>query len=428
MKVWHHAINTWLLLGPKAVLSKVISKGVFFAMLFILAPLWLVRRAIGFLILIRFGEINAVSFGALALTPELYLSACERGLTKSRSKFHLDIWCFSGRPCNHQLAKMVAWELIIFPFWIVRPFIFLDRLFKANDDFHIPNPDRDRFVFNTWWKEDVLGTTRTHFAFTALEENRATAEMNAMGIGANSEYVCFGGRDSAYLPIAMAQAFPHMARDFAYHDYRNMEINNFLPAMEALAAKGIVSIRMGSIVSQKLKTTSPLVIDYASCSLRSDLLDIYLASKCAFFVSPTSGISHSAHLFRRPVAYINVAPLGTLIYLNVRTVFIPKKYWLITENRFMSLREIFAIGADAFFETSEFDQAGIRLIENSPDEICELVSEFQKRIAGIWHDSPEDSKLQRAFFSIWPERSRPTPVRYKIGSNFLRNNADVLLG
>ena len=427
MKVWHSAIKTLRYDGFRAALLVAITKGVNFAMLFVVTPLWLVRRAISFNILVRFGEINAVSYGALALNPELYLSARERGLTKSGAKIHLDIWCFSSRPCNHQLAKMVARKLFIFPFSIVRPFIVLDRFFKQSDDFCIPNPIH-LDIFKSWLKEDVLVATRTHLSFTAAEENSAIAEMNAIGIGVNSEYVCFGGRDSAYLPSVMAQAFPYTTRDFSYHDYRNMEINNVVPAMEALAAKGIVSVRMGSVVSQKLKTSSPQIIDYASCGVRSELLDIYLPSKCAFFVSTSSGISNPAHAFRRPVAYFNIAPLSTLQHLNVRTVFIPKKYWLITENRFMALQEIFAIGADAFYETRQFYQAGIRLIENSPDEICDLVSEFQKRIAGTWHDNPEDLKLQNAFFSLWPENSRPTPILYKIGLNFLKNNIDVLFG
>jgi putative glycosyltransferase (TIGR04372 family) len=44
---------------------------------------------------------------------------------------------------------------------------------------------------------------------------------------------------------------------------------------------------MGEIVKKKIKTKNPMIIDYATNGMRTELLDIYLAAKCDFCIYPS---------------------------------------------------------------------------------------------------------------------------------------------
>ena len=43
---------------------------------------------------------------------------------------------------------------------------------------------------------------------------------------------------------------------------------------------------MGKIVNDKLETSNPMIIDYANSPFKSDIMDIYLHTKC-FFTATT---------------------------------------------------------------------------------------------------------------------------------------------
>jgi hypothetical protein len=99
----------------------------------------------------------------------------------------------------------------------------------------------------------------------------------------------------------------------------------------------------------------------------------------------------------------------------------------------MTFREIFDRGAGDFLHTSEYEQAGIELVENTPQEIADVVLEMESRQSGRWQSSEEDEELQRRFWQLFPRRSTAPPhqrlhgeIRGRIGANFLRQHRDWL--
>ena len=54
---------------------------------------------------------------------------------------------------------------------------------------------------------------------------------------------------------------------------------------------------MGSKVKDKLNTNNPKILDYANMEIRSDFLDIYLASKCKFCISTDYGLDEVMVIF-----------------------------------------------------------------------------------------------------------------------------------
>ena len=72
----------------------------------------------------------------------------------------------------------------------------------------------------------------------------------------------------------------------------------------------------------------------------------------------------------------------------------------------MSIREILESGAGMFYHAQEYDQAGIELVDNTPEEITAVVMEMEERINGTWQSTEEDEELQLRFWSAFKERAR----------------------
>ena len=82
-------------------------------------------------------------------------------------------------------------------------------------------------------------------------------------------------------------------------------------------------------------------------------------------------------------------------------------------------------------QTSDYESKGIKLIENTPEEIRDVVMEMTDRLNGTWQLHEDDEALQRRFWEIFPidavgAKGRPLhgEIRARFGAHFLRNNRD----
>ena len=63
----------------------------------------------------------------------------------------------------------------------------------------------------------------------------------------------------------------------------------------------------------------------------------------------------------------------------------------------MTYQEIYNSGAHLFLESRQFEENGIELIENTPEEIAAAVLEMEARLNGRWETTEEDEELQKRF-------------------------------
>ena len=93
----------------------------------------------------------------------------------------------------------------------------------------------------------------------------------------------------------------------------------------------------------------------------------------------------------------------------------------------MTFREIINTGAGRFLETRQYEEAGLDVIENTPEEIRGLVVEMDARLNRTWRESKEDRELQERFQSLFESSELHGPIRAaRIGSDFLRTNKELL--
>jgi len=386
----------------------------------IVIPFIIILRLIRPWLLIRFGGMISSQIGHFAANTEIYLCEKDAGVNVPKQRY-IDILFFAYKPlCNRELAKM--WKRVlphVWPYWISAPIVKGNRLIPHGELHEIGNnTQNDRDVLN------LLDRFPPHLQFTPEEEIRGKQGMRVMGIKHEDPFVCLTVRDRAYLRSHLPEG------NWDYHNYRDTDIKNYVLACEELADRGYFVIRMGAKVHDAMMARHPRVIDYATNGMRSEFMDLYLGAKCAFCLSTGTGFDAIPLIFRRPIAYVNLVPLGYLFTFRKQFLGITKHHVSIIENRELTLKEIFDRGVGFALSADEYDSRGIRLIENSSEEIRDLVVEMDERLKGTWRSQEGDDSLQKRFWEVFPIkavdpfRGRPLhgEIRGRFGSDYLRNN------
>lgn len=368
----------------------------------------IIVRALRPFVLVRFGLLPSSRIGHYTSNVELYLCRRDAGMENQRA---VDIFYYNGPVCNQQLKKM--WDRTLRVSRLAGSVARLNSWLPGGEKHVIHYSDNDRDIYG------LLARIQPHLSLTPQEERWGHEALEKLGIPDGAPFVCFCARDSAYLSTMS----PH--RDWTYHDYRDASIHSYIPATEELVRRGYFAIRTGSIVKEALSTTNPMIIDYATKS-RTDFLDIYLCTKCQFFLCDTAGISGVAIIFRRPVAIVNYIPLGLAHNWSPGTLFIPKKLWLPEGRRFLSFREILSSEVGMLQRSDQYEQLGIEVLENTPDEITALAIEMDERLKGTWQTTEEDEELQRRFWLLFKPSELNRVFLSRIGAVFLRQNKELL--
>ena len=409
--------------GGRAVLFRKMERVLQMLFLCTLAvPSVLVIRLIRPWLLVRWGGLITGRIGHFIGETEMYLCEQDAGINVPKQR-HVDIFYMRGRIiCNKQLATMWKRVLRVWPVWILAPISLVNRLIPLGAVHEVgTNTNNDRDVHN------LLDRFPPHLEFTSAEEARGEAGLRGMGISPDTPFVCLIVRDSAYLDAHLPSG------EWNYHNYRDSDIQNYILAAEELADRGYFVIRMGAKVRAAMKTVHPRIIDYATNGMRSDFMDIYLGAKCEFCISTATGFDTVPRMFRRPIVYTNMVPLGYISTHRTQFLGITRHHFSMADKRELTLSEIFNHNVGFCLRTDCYTSEGVELIENTPEEIRDVVIEMAERLNGTWQPHEDDEDLQRRFWEIFPsdavgKNGRPLhgEIRSRFGAQFLRNNRDWL--
>ena len=386
------------------------------------------------LVHIRFGRIWVFHMGNHAICTEVYLCQSDAGELPKRS---FDIFypytyevLIRGMikpktvPANEQLHLMFKRHLRTTE--SARALDHLNRMIPwRSQEFCVDGADPyDRFGH--------LERFPTHLSFTPEEEERGREEMKKMGADPDAPFVCFYARDGLFL----REIFPRITSVFGEYtlsDHRNSSINNYLPVAEMLTDLGYYAIRMGKNVEKVITPPNPKVVDYGA-KFHSDFMDLYLSARCTYFVGNDGGMLCLPFIFRKPVVTVNAWPPGSIEgCLYHEGISIPKTIYSKEKGDILTLRETlesdFALNGFPTIEDIEaLEGKGLKLLENTPEEITEAAMEMQQRIQSTFEPSEEDEDLQRRWMSIVMDYPQVIPIepgqerRYQIGASFLRNH------
>jgi putative glycosyltransferase (TIGR04372 family) len=204
---------------------------------------------------------------------------------------------------------------------------------------------------------------------------------------------------------------------------RNADIATYRMAMESIVARDGWVIRMGDPSTAEPMEPMPHVIDYANSEARRDWMDVFLWARCRFFIGVQSGPLMIPPTFGVPCVATNWSSIG-LRQQFTQDLYIFKLHWSEKEKRYYSFAEV-SSSALATTESGEYlSSRGIKIIDNTPEEINDVIVEMMDRLDGKTQYTKEDEELQERFSQASISSSKNAKTR--AGREFLRKWANLL--
>jgi putative glycosyltransferase (TIGR04372 family) len=252
---------------------------------------------------------------------------------------------------------------------------------------------------------------------TLTEDIRERGERNlrAMGLPPGAWFACVHARENLN---------KFSATDERINTLRNCDIANYEKAVDEIIARGGWCLRMGEPDAMVLKPRVG-VVNYHATPFKSDWMDIFLCANARFFLGNTSGICHVSAAAGRPCALANMIPHGECYGYGARDISIVK-YLRDSTGCIMRFDGIFKSEVSTMRYESIINVEGLSVVDNSPQEIRDLVVEMLDMLDGRIEYTKEDEDLQAAFRSLLDHRHYAYFAKGRIGRDFLRQNAHLL--
>ncbi len=335
-------------------------------------PIIIIIRILRPVAYIRIGYFTCERIGHFAY--DLGIALAEKELLNDKRVF--DLRYLQGKPSNMQLVKMAKRSLYINS-W-VSYLVYANNLLPGRSHDLIPHrrqcASRD--------KNGALELTKSKLLFSQEEEGEAIATLKRFGVRyPEDKFICLNVRDSEYFNE------DKKSKNFA----RNTDIKTYEEAALYLANHGYWVIRTGKKVKDSLLIKHKRIIDYAVSDDRSDLLDIWLFSKCYFCISTGTGIDAVADIYRRPLLFVNFIPLTHMITWS-RSITASKHLIWKDSGVHLTLSE---------YLKYHYNDKRIDVVDLDPNEIKSVVMEMIGQLDGTLDYSKEDEENQKIFMQIY---------------------------
>ena len=303
-------------------------------------------------------------------------------------------------------------SLLLYKLYNVR----LDESFSfptiGRDDLFLPETSINDFQYNLIssdkWNE------KYKYRFDILIQNLNKQQMlelvYQLGIPPNAWFVCLHVRESGF------------RNDKGRREYRNSNINSYIPAINHITSNGGWVVRMGDNSMLKLPKLKN-VIDYPHTSNKSELMDLVLIKLCYFFIGTQSGIYDVAVLFNKPILLLNMYSwtFGSPMHYKDRGII--KHVYSKIENRFLSINEIY--NSDWSLQNiNSIANQDYYFVDNTEQEILDAVREYYKIIS---EDSFEPSIIQQLAAKELKTHSRQIIITNRLAPNSIMSDQEEMI-
>ena len=236
------------------------------------------------------------------------------------------------------------------------------------------------------------------------------AALGSLGMPEDAWFVSLHVRESGY----RAEGVP-----WDYNAYRNSRIEDYVPAIRAITARGGWVVRIGDPSMTPLPPMER-VIDYVHTEVRDDWMDLFCCSQCRFLIGTPSGPDSVAFAFGVPVANTNWFPPG-FWSKSPRDLFVPKLLRRRESGCYLDIHEATRAPIAGLHTPAYFHDHGIDVIDNAPEDIADVAIEMMDRLDGTRTYSAEEERRQARFKSL--AEIGGLPIVPRVGAAFLEKHA-----
>lgn len=382
--------------------------------------------------LIRYAYIISTRIGHLGENLEFYLCAKKEKLFAPKIKY-LDIFYLNTEVSNEFLVKLLKREILIFPRFIMHPVDKINRFFDYfydTKDIHTIGRYKKNLEITPkppWLNRDIYHFYENHGPQLKLSDNELNQGyflLEKLGVKKTDKYVTIYSRDSKYLKIK----YPKI--DWSHHDFRNIDIDAFIPATELLINNGYKVIRIGNIVNKKMSFKHENFIDYPYSGHVSDFMDIFIQAKSNFCISTSSGIDCITSMFRKKVVFPCLCPIldtksSTSNHLLGYRHLIYKK-----TGKKITLKEIVDKNLGfVFYDNQKYEDIGLEPVD--PLQIKSVVKDMILIEKNEFFKDEEFKKEEKKFYELFNQLPKihpqeglyhPKKLLFQISKNFLNQN------
>lgn len=234
------------------------------------------------------------------------------------------------------------------------------------------------------------------FPFTKEEDKICQKWLESKGWHKGEPFVTLLVRDSTYLKHVNPK------QDWSYHNYRDSDIQSYVPAINWLTKNRIWVLRMGKHMSYQLLLEDNRFIEYAYDIEKSDLLDIWLFANSTAIISTGTGLDYLGGIYRKPILFLNALPLLDLASFFDMT-WVPKNLLWKKSREILTLSETIQ---NTYYTSREYEANGIEIEDLSTEVITQSVIEFWQKTTNAQKDAAGDIDSQRLFWTIFAENPK----------------------
>ena len=337
------------------------------------------------------------------------------------------IWFTDKKICNLFIIKNLKKHMIILPRHILEPISMLFSFFKFKDKFNyyyiekrnhrildlIKRKKPLRMFGKKEDEYDVLIKTNSIISFSPNEKYIAEEISKKIGLLSDDKFICFASRSKDY-------------KNETVEINRNSNIDNQIEAINYLISNNYKAVRLGKNNFTKLKWSNDKIIDLSFSEFKSDFFDLYLMSKCKFFLTSAGGINYMASFMRKKVLLVDFYAFDHLQdhSMAFTPILLPKKIYSKKENRFLSYGEIFERDILKMHNKSLLENLGYDLRGNSQKEVGDAVKAMH-----LYMENKIDLKphriIQQKFWDIFNKHYDFDTKELVICPSFYNNNSSL---
>ena len=400
------------------------------------------------LILIKFDSSHSSRIGHFSGINSLYIS--EKINTKAKKQ--IEFFIHESSICNSHMETLLKRKIFFLPNYFY-PILIINNWIRGGNKHLIhyrSNYIDKRVVFEHRDIKNLNDTTSAPVQFSNEEINLAKNEIKKIGINENDKIIILNIRDRNYLKIIYPK------NNWNYKT-QNSNIQSYKKTVQYLLNKGYKVVRCGLHHQETLNIIDKNFIDLFNIGVRTALIENYLTSICLFQIGSYSGGTIPAQfMFRKPIIYCNFIPINELhlsskkVYLILKKIYDKQKKRNITTSEYFDLLNtnfgpllVNTVDDDRFqsnvkFENqfSKYQKKDFEIIDNTQDEILDIVSEVLKTIesSSLYEkDTNIENKIFREVFLKNLDKYQTLKkfhslnINSKIGQKFLQKNQNFLL-